>query len=277
MEGLVDLHLHTTCSDGIYSPSEVVEQALAAGLKAIAVTDHDNLDGYLQTARYLEEKNYRVRFLPGVEMNTDYQGNTVHVLGYYINADCDELLSKLAWMRSTRERRIERMTARINELGYAITLAEIQKEADKATSIGRPHVARAMVKKGFFPTQEDVFRTLIAKGKPAYVAQEKITPMEAAALIKRAGGIAFLAHPSEVGNHEVVQYCLEAGKFPGIEVWHPSALAEKETEFWKNLAKEKHLLVSGGSDFHGNADRWPVKLGDFRVKYDDVSELINYR
>ena len=274
---LADLHIHTTFSDGIYTPEEIVKQALAVPLSAIAVTDHDNVAGYLATAEYLKNNNIPLKLVPGVEIDTFYGPKDVHVLGYYFDVANQELLAGLAWTRQGRTRRIKKIVAKINDLGYSLTMEEVLAEAKNSKSYGRPHIARVMVKKAYFPKVQDVFDALIAKGKPAYCEQEKLTPAKAVELIQKAGGIACLAHPSEIEDRAIAEAVLKDSKFNGLEVWHPSALAAKETDYWLELAHKYNLLTSGGSDYHGTGGRFPEQLGVFKIGYKDVEKLIEYR
>lgn len=274
---LADLHIHTTFSDGIYTPKEIVEQALAVPLSAIAVTDHDNVAGYQATAAYLQDNKINLKLVPGVEIDTFYGDKDVHVLGYYFDDANQELLKGLAWTREGRVRRINKIVGKINELGYCLTMEEVLKEAKNSKSYGRPHIARVMVRKGYFPKVQAVFDALIAKGKPAYCDQEKLTPAKAVELIHGAGGIACLAHPSEIGDRTIAEEVFTTGKFDAIEVWHPSALQEKETDYWLALARKYNKLTSGGSDYHGNDGRFPEQMGLFKVSYKDVEKLIDAR
>ena len=274
---LVDLHIHTTFSDGVFTPEEIVQQVLAVPLVAFAVTDHDNVDGYKATAAYLATQNSKVKLVPGVEIDTFYGEKDVHVLGYYYNSENKPLLEGLQWTREGRVQRIKKIVQKINQLGYPLTMGEVLSEAKNSKSYGRPHIARVMVKKGYFSQVQDVFNALIAKGKPAYCDQEKLTPEQAVDLIKGAGGVAVLAHPSEIENHKIAQEVLLSCRFAGLEVWHPSALAAKETSHWLDLAKQYNLLTTGGSDYHGKEGRFPNTLGLFKVNYEDVEKIVEYK
>ncbi len=169
------------------------------------------------------------------------------------------------------------MLLKLNSLGYSITQAEVTAEAKLSKSIGRPHIARVMVEKGYFQTEQAVFDTLIARGKPAFCQQKKINPQEVVKLIQAAGGIAFLAHPSELPSLDFVKKVVKSCSFNGVEVWHPSAYCCHEVNTWLNLAKKLNLLTSGGSDFHGNKDRYPTQLGIFKVSYDNVKNVVEWK
>lgn len=274
---LVDLHIHTTASDGIYTPENILQMAMAANLATIAITDHDNTDGYIRARKYIETQSLKIKLIPGVEIDTYFDDKDVHILGYHIDPYCKPLLDAMEWIRNGRIKRIEQMLSKLNSLGYSITQAEVTAEAKLSKSIGRPHIARVMVKKGYFPTEQVVFDTLIARGKPAFCQQKKINPQEVVKLIQEAGGIAFLAHPSELRSLDFVKKVVKACRFNGIEVWHPSAYYCHELNTWLNLAKKLDLLTSGGSDFHGNKDRYPTQLGVFKVSYDNVKNVIEWK
>ena len=273
---LVDLHVHSTFSDGIYTPEQLVDKAIAAKLSVLALTDHDNVDGYWRAKTYIAAKQLLLQLISGVELDTDYRGNTVHVLGYYFDPHNAALLKALRWTRGGRVRRMEKMLAKLNALHYAITFDQVQEAAKTSTSIGRPHVARALIKEGYFATTAEVFDKLIAEGKPAYCKQEKLTPQEAVELLHTAGGIAVLAHPSEIKTQELVMPLLKEVAFDGLEVWHPSAREGNRIKNWHDIAKNRGLLMTGGSDLHGNKDRFPSELGIFKVTAKDVADVLRY-
>lgn len=272
---LADLHIHTTFSDGVYTPEQIVTQAQAAGMGCIAITDHDNIQAYDRAERLIHSRHLGLRLLRGVEMDTDYKGKDVHVLGYHFNPTNQEFLQALRWNRVNRIGRTEKMVAKVNSLGYPITFHEVREEAGGAKSLGRPHIARTLVKKGLFPTVQAVFDALLGAGKPAYYRQVKMSPKEAVDLIHRAGGIAVLAHPAEIENPPMVEELLDSVPFDGMEVWHPSVLKEEPHHDWLQGARNHHLIPSGGSDLHGNKGRFPLHLGEFPVQYEDVAGIID--
>lgn len=271
-----DLHIHTTFSDGIYTPQQIVEQALKADISAMAITDHDNTAAYKVAQNYIQEKKYRLKLIRGVEIDTIYSRYTVHVLGYHFDAGNAQLQEKLTWTSQGRIQRMETMVQKLRDHHYDITMEEVQVAAAGSNSIGRPHVARVMVEKKYFPTVAAVFDTLLKRGKPCYVEQEKLTPVQAVETIHQAGGIAVLAHPSEVNDYQVVVELLKAINFDGLEVWHPSAREQEQWRQWRKLAQKYELLTSGGSDFHGDPHRFPSVLGGFPVKYENVEQVINF-
>lgn len=271
---LADLHIHTTFSDGINTPEAIVRQAVAGGLSAIAITDHDNVRGCDRAMAYVRDEKIPLKVLRGVEIDTNYKGKDVHVLGYHFSETEPALRQAMAWNRSQRVDRAQRITEKIHSLGYDITFQEVLAEAAGSRSLGRPHIARLLVKKGFFPDVKAVFDTLIGKGKPCYLRQVKLPPREAAALIHQAGGIAVLAHPAEIEDPALVEEILDSTPFDGMEVWHPSVLQESPRHDWLAVARSHHLIPSGGSDLHGNPGRFPSRLGEFPVRYEDVAGII---
>jgi 3',5'-nucleoside bisphosphate phosphatase len=274
---LADLHIHTTASDGIYTPEDIVKMAETKQLKAFAITDHDNMEGYIQAQRYIGGKKRKSNLICGVEIDTYFENKDVHILGYHVDPYFKGLDEAMKWIRNGRIGRIENMLAKLNSLGYKICQEEVVAQAKLSKSIGRPHIARVMVAKGYFKTEQEVFNTLIARGKPCFCQQEKLPPKDIVKLIHEAGGIACLAHPSELHDFDLVERVLNACNFNGIEVWHPSAVGCHEVEQWLSLAKKLKLLTSGGSDFHGNKDRYPLQLGEFKVFYNNVKNVVEWK
>jgi len=244
-----DLHTHTTASDGTCPPAENVRLAREAGLAAVAVTDHDTVAGLSEAIEAGER--YGVEVVPGVEISTAAEGKDIHVLGYYIDHRDPRFLSRLASLRQVRQRRNEAMVARLNELGIDVTMEEILAQAkgrDEAGSLGRPHIAEALVRKGIVPDVREAFRRFLGEGKPAYVQPQRISPEEAFVWIHEAGGTAIIAHPGLYGRDDLVCRLLEHAD--GLEAYH-SDHAPEEEERYRRMAEEAGKLVTGGSDFHG--------------------------
>ena len=222
----------------------------------------------------MRDEKIPLKVLRGVEIDTNYKGKDVHVLGYHFSETEPALRQAMAWNRSQRVDRAQRITEKIHSLGYDITFQEVLAEAAGSRSLGRPHIARLLVKKGFFPDVKAVFDTLIGKGKPCYLRQVKLPPREAAALIHQAGGLAVQAHPEEIGDREMALRLLEELPYDGLEVYHPSAKEKDIEAFWLQIAQERGLLIAGGSDYHGNAGRFPEKLTEWRVHRENVRDFI---
>ena len=271
-QDLVDLHMHSTFSDGRYTPTQLVEEAAAKGLKVLALTDHDSWNG-VHEAQAAAARLGSIRVVTGVELGTQYENDSVHILGYHVRMDCEPLHAKMDEMRHGRELRLSRMLAKLDGLGYHV---EVEACDPKNRAVGRPHVAKALVAAGYFNTVQEVFDALLHRGGPAYVPQPKLSPQEAVALIHQAGGIAVLAHPAELSDSTLPERLLQAVPFDGLEVYHPSADKEAQAH-WLQLAKKHGLLVGGGSDFHAIPDRYPSQLGMWQVHYEDVKGVIEWK
>ena len=269
---LVDLHLHSTFSDGRYTPAQLVEEAAAKGIGVIAITDHDSWNGVAE-AQAAAARLGNVRVLTGVELGAQWENDSVHILAYHVDRGCEALHAKMDELRHGRERRLEKMLAKLESLGYHV---EVEACDPLNRAVGRPHVAKALVAKGYFSTVQEVFDALLHRGGPAYVPQPKLSPEEAVALIHEAGGIAVLAHPSELSDGSLPERLLRQVPFDGVEVYHPSADLAAQAK-WLSLAKELGLLVGGGSDFHAIPDRFPTELGVWQVHYEDVKGVIEWK
>ena len=270
---LVDLHTHSTFSDGRYTPTQLVQEAMAKGVTVLAITDHDSWNGVGEAQKVADSLGGSVRVIPGVELGAQYAEDSVHILAYYVDMTYAPLLEKMNELRHAREFRLLKMLEKLHNLGYEI---EVEACDPNNRAVGRPHVAKALVAKGYFETVQDVFDALLHRGGPAYVPQPKLSPDEAVDLIHKAGGIAVLAHPSELSDSNLPEYLVSNFAFDGIEVYHPSA-DEADQEKWLALAKKYNILVSGGSDFHGIPDRFPTELGIFEVEWQNVAGVIQYK
>lgn len=266
-----DLHIHTTASDGRFSPPEIIKQALEAGLSYIAITDHDTVDGLLKLRQLETSIPANLAIIPGIEFSTDLPNNEVHILGYGIDIFHQELRSQLDHLVTQRHERAKQIIGKLNQLGYEITYERILTLAGHATSIGRPHIARALVEKKYFSTVSDVFNELLYKNGPAYIPHYKLTPKQIIELIKQAGGIPVLAHPGLVGNDDLVLEMISLG-ISGLEVYHPTHDAD-QIQKYLDLAQQHHLAITGGSDFHGIPARFPQKLGIFTISANLARQL----
>lgn len=258
--GAIDLHAHTTCSDGTFTPSELVALALERGLSVVAVTDHDTTDGVREAQ---EAADGRLEVVPGVEFSAELDGRSVHVLGYWVDPDHPGLRAELARLRDARERRGELMVERLRELGYPVSMERVREIAGGAPIV-RPHIAQAMVEAGIVATEEEAFTEgFIADGGRAYVPKHALHPLDALELIRGAGGVCVLAHPGMWGAEEEVPEELivamaERGMV-GLEVDHPDHLPEQR-ERYRALARRLGLVPTGASDCHGTRYR-PIRLG----------------
>ncbi|GAB4379275.1 MAG: PHP domain-containing protein [Calditrichia bacterium] len=261
---MIDLQMHSNFSDGSMSPTQLVEEAKAIGLTAIALTDHDTINGvpeFLQAGQ-----TYKMTTVSGVELSVDtrlpYHGH-MHILGLFIDPRNQELKRTLDFLRNKRKERAEKILQKLNELGVPVTKEELLEEAGEG-SIGRPHLAKIMVRKKFVPSISEAFEKYLKKGGPAYVDKVKLGEADAIRLIKQAGGLAILAHPHlmkydtfEETREKILQ--LKALGLDGLEVYYsgmPAAFSQKLIK----LAEEEHFAISGGSDYHG-ANKDGIQMG----------------
>jgi 3',5'-nucleoside bisphosphate phosphatase len=257
-ERFADLHIHSTASDGLFTPSDVVAAARAAGLAAIALTDHDTLEGVPEARAAGEALGLRV--IAGVELSAHDGDHELHVLGLHLTR-LGALQDRLAALRSIRRTRAAEIVDKLRALGIPIELDSVWREAG-AGSVGRPHVARVLIAHGWAKDHRDAFDRLIGSGKPAYVAKQRLPLTESVQMVREAGGLAIVAHPGPDG----VRSRLEAFKrmgFDGVEVRHPSHTAEDIARLG-TLADYLDMVPSGGSDWHGASDG-PRTLGNMRV------------
>ncbi|HYE09106.1 MAG TPA: PHP domain-containing protein [Patescibacteria group bacterium] len=263
-----DLHVHTTASDGLLSPEEVVKWAAHKKLKAVAITDHDTVKG-VQPAIDISE-HYNIEVIPGIEFSSEHMDEEIHILGYYIDYEQNWLREKLDEMYQSRYTRAVKMIERLNEIGIDITLEQVKAIAESGT-IGRPHIARAMQEKGYIDNMKDAFRTYIGKGGPAYVERYRISCREAIDIIKQLGGVPVLAHPGLINKKECIKEILDMG-IEGIEVYHTKH-DDEIIRYSLKLAAEYDLLMTGGSDCHGVFLNNEPIMGNVWVDYKYVELL----
>jgi len=242
-----DLHIHTTASDGSLAPTDVVRAARNAGLSVIAITDHDTLSGI---APALAAPDDAVRIIPGVELTCRIRHNEVHLLGYFFTDSWREpaLARILDFLRDVRARRIVQIVRRLNELGLALSVADVQ-DCARGASLGRPHVARALVARGLVRNVEEAFDRFLGPGKPGYVERYRMDASEGIYHIQSCSGVPVLAHPglSAIGDADI--HNLSAQGLRGIEVWHPEH-TPAQTAHYQRVAAEAGLRLTGGSDAH---------------------------
>jgi predicted metal-dependent phosphoesterase TrpH len=254
----VDLHVHSTASDGTRPPDEVVREAKRVGLTAIALTDHDTLDGI--AAATAAGAALGVRVVPGIELSAVEGDAETHILGLHLS-DTRHLDERLIGLREMRLGRAERIVVRLNELGVRIEMAAVLEQA-AGGAIGRPHVARAMIAEGWAVDFRDAFDRYLGSGRPAYVAKERLSAADAIAAIHKAGGLAVLAHPAQSGTRDRIESFVRAG-IDGVEVRHPSHSPDDVARLTA-LVDFFGLVPSGGSDWHG-ASEGARTLGMMRV------------
>ncbi len=267
----IDLHLHSTASDGGFTPEHVVEHAHSIGLKCIALTDHDTVAGIKPAWSRARELN--IPFIPGIEMTTLDRGNEVHILGYFFDIECKKLQETIAEIYERIERRIRLIIKKLNELGFDISFEEVREVAQTGT-MGRPHIARVMAKKGQIRSHQEAFDKYIGTQKPAFVEiEDAMTPEEAYHLISGCGGVPAVAHPGYLGR----AHMMEDNDIFNHRVWGARAIEVFHTkhdnfmiDYYLNLAKKYDLAVVGGSDCHG--DFYSSILMDRKAVPDWVAE-----
>ncbi len=267
----VDLHIHSTASDGRLSPAEVVRKSAEAGLTVIALADHDTVDGIvpaLEAAKAFP----RLKVMPCVEISTDVPKGEVHVLGYFIDYTHPELQATLRRMRNSRQKRAQGMIAKLRNLGLPVEWERVQEIASGG-SMGRPHLAQAMLEKGYIASIKEAFTKYIGWGGPAYVGREKMTPGEAAKLILLANGLPVLAHPSTFNDPEAMIIELKASGLVGIEAYYDAYTAEEISRL-VSLADRYGLIVTGGSDYHGLDASAETMIGGADVPIESAEQLI---
>ncbi len=272
----IDLHTHSTESDGTMTPQELMKHAKESGLSAIALTDHDTIRG-LAKARPIAD-SLGLELIPGVELSTDYRGKEVHILGYYIDEENREFLDRLGDFVDGRDRRNEKMVARLRQEGFDITMQGLYDEYPDSV-VTRAHFARYLVEHGFVKDRETVFAKYLGDDCRCYVPREKITPFEAIQLIQLGGGLAFFAHPvlchmNQQRLHAFIGELKSAG-LAGMEAVYSMNTPGDEANMRK-LAHEYDLLISGGSDFHGS-NKPHIQLGTGRgnlcIPYDILAKI----
>jgi predicted metal-dependent phosphoesterase TrpH len=251
MPGPVDLHSHTTASDGSLTPPELVREAARRGLRVLGITDHDSTDGL---APALEEaaRHPPLLIVPGIEINCDVEGAEIHILGYCVDYEAAWFQDFCRAQREERRARVHRMAARLAEMGMTIDPDEVLALVREG-SAGRPHVARAMVKRGYVPSVRAAFDRYLAAGKPGYVPRRKLAPEDAVRLIRKAAGVPVFAHPG-LSNRDAMIPSLIAAGLMGIESYYREHSAV-QTGGYLQLCREHGLVATGGSDFHGPAIR----------------------
>jgi predicted metal-dependent phosphoesterase TrpH len=262
-----DLHLHTIFSDSTYTPKELIADALKAGLSCIAVVDHDCVDGITPTIREAKGKNIEV--IPGIEISAEYKGAEIHFLGYFIDYKNRDFTRKLSFLKDNRIQRIYQIIDKLKKINISLNPKAVFRLSEKGT-VGRLHVARAMVNEGIIKTTGEAFKKYIGEDCPAYVCGFRFSPQEAIKTIEDVGGTAVLAHPYILSEQNLIQKFLSYG-LKGIEVYYPEHTKGLVKTYLK-IAEKYNLLITGGSDCHGKAKR-AVRIGSVKIPYDLVEKL----
>jgi len=267
----VDLHIHSTASDGRFSPADIVRQAAEQSLSVIAITDHDTIDGIIP-ALVAAKAFPTLKIIPGIELSTDVPQGEVHVLGYFIDYTDPEFQTTLGGLRNSRLHRAQGMVAKLKNLGVHIDWERVQEIAGTG-SIGRPHIAQAMLEKGYISSIKEAFTKYIGRDGPAYVEREKMTPVEAVEIILKFNGLPVLAHPFTASNPEIMIAELKTNGLIGIEVYYNSYTADEINELI-GFADRYGLIATGGSDYHGLEAANETMLGGVDVPMESVEQLI---
>lgn len=262
---LVDFHSHTRESDGTLAPQALADFMRERGVGVFSITDHDTLSAYGQF-----HVPHNAVVVSGIEINTTYNDNEVHILGYRLPVDEAPLHGVLESNRVARRKRIEKVVGRLREAGYDITIEDVNAETDGGDVLGRPHVGKALVRKGLVADFETAFRSLLKPGMPGYVPSSHITPAQAIEAIDAAGGIAVLAHPGRLRDYAIIEELVDCG-LQGLEVFYPSHDAA-QTQHFRDLARRFDLVMSGGSDFHDI--RYHKRGVGIEVERDDIAPFL---
>lgn len=275
--GYVDLHLHTTASDGVKRPSEMVKYAKEKGLQAISITDHDTIEGLEEGLAEGEKIGFEV--IPGIEISAEHSPGSMHLLGYFIDIHCPSLNERLRYLQKARGERNPKMIEKLNRLGVNITYEEVVR-ASGGGQVGRPHFAQVLIEKGYVRNFQEAFERYLRKGAPAYVDKLRFTPGEAIHFIKEAGGVAVLGHPNTLGLNgygeleSLLIHLIKEG-LKGIEVYYPEH-SPAEVIQYKGLAEKYGLVMTGGTDYHGLEKEGldvGVGRGEMRLPYSMVEAL----
>ena len=251
MRRYIDLHTHSTRSDGSYTPSELILYADKLGLYAVALTDHDNIDGLIDA--YETAKNLEIKFIPGIELSCDFESE-LHIVGLNIDYTNKDLISACEKFKDDRKKRNISKIKKLNDIGLDITLDEAKKYCP-GDALGRAHIAKVLVDKGYATDLKDAFKKYLGKGKVGYSNEYRISYEEAISLIKNSGGTAILAHCHSLNmdNETFISFVktLKDAGLDGLEGYY-TQYTEEQSAFYKEVAKKLDLKISGGSDFHGN-------------------------
>lgn len=277
---IVDLHTHTTESDGSFTPEELILEAKRVGLSAIAITDHDSISGIKKAMPIAQE--HSIELIPGVELSTDYNGKEVHVVGLFIDLEDEYFLAKIKEFKDNRDNRNVIMVENLQKEGFAITIEALTAENPDCV-ITRANIARFLFEHGMIPSIQTAFEKYIGDNCKCYVNRFKITPMDAVRLIKKAGGTAILAHPllyhmSDATLQKLIDEMKESG-LDGMEAIYCTYTPSEERQM-KKLAKENGLLISGGSDFHGTTKpklNLATGYGKLYIPYEVLENIKNSR
>lgn len=272
---MIDLHLHTTASDGRSTPDALVREVQAAGITTMALTDHDTVAGIATTAAAAAAAG--MEFVAGIEITAVVDGRDLHMLGYFIDVTAPELGPFLTRQRAERRRRVQAIAARLEQLGAPIDETTLLANADRQAgkSLGRPLVAAALIEAGHARDVSDAFNRYLAEGRPAFIERAGAPPAEVIGLIARAGGLSSFAHPGKMGRDDIIPGLIDAG-LSAIEVYHPDHTAD-DVRRYEAMARRASLFVTGGSDYHGPGSGRTAGLGTVGLPADAYRDLVASR
>ncbi|GAC1452377.1 MAG: PHP domain-containing protein [Vulcanimicrobiaceae bacterium] len=264
---LVDFHSHTLESDGTSTPAELADRMRKRGVNTFSVTDHDSLGAYGK----FEDSVGAARVVVGIELNTTYRGQEVHVLGYGFPVDAAEITEAILENRRQRDLRAEQMVAQLRRAGYDISIEAVRAQlGNDESAVGRPHVARALIAAGIVSDIDGAFRQLLVAGKPGYVPSFYMPPHQAVELVARAGGVAVLAHPGRLKYESIIDELVHAG-LAGIEVFYPTHEPHQVARY-RAIATQHGLVMTAGSDFHDA--RYNTRGVGMEVEADDIAGFL---
>ena len=267
----IDLHIHSTASDGKLNPADVVRKSAEMGLTVIALADHDTIDG-IAPALVAAKAFPQLKIIPCVEISTDVPKGEVHVLGYFVDYTDQKLKAILEKMRHSRRERAYGMVTKLGKLGIHIEWQRVQEIAGVG-SIGRPHIAQAMLEKSYIASVKEAFTKYISRDGPAYVEREKMTPVEAVELLLRTNGLPVLAHPLTINDPETMVIKLKAAGLVGIEAYYNGYTADEISKL-VSLADRHGLFTTGGSDYHGLDNSTETMIGGADVPIESAEQII---
>jgi predicted metal-dependent phosphoesterase TrpH len=268
MAGKADLHMHTVHSDGTLTTRALMERAQRVGLTTISITDHDNVSAVAEAMALSAE--FGIEVIAGTELSAAWGESEIHILGYFFDHTHEGLLDYLSLYRNERLKRAERIVEKLNEINIPLSMDAVLEKANGG-SVGRPHIASALYAEGLTETYHEAFYKYIGNGKPAYEKKYQVSPREAIELIASAGGLSVVAHPGTTIEENVLMELIKQG-IDGIEVVHPSHSSER-TSYYRGIANEYFLLVSGGSDFHGGKRNDADVLGKYYISDAEIDVM----
>ncbi|CAN5700429.1 PHP domain-containing protein [soil metagenome] len=265
----VDLHCHSTASDGFLTPHDLVQKALSSGLRVIALTDHDSTAGHLEADAATVDSDIEV--IPGIELSSNLESDEFHLLGYFVDRANAHLIAHLKWCQEKRVARIQQMCQKMAQLGLPVTYEDVMTHAGPG-SVGRPHVALVLIQLGLVSSIGEAFDKYLGVGRPGYVPRENVDPFSAISVIRQAGGVAVLAHPFSVGEYRLHLPALVDSGLQGLESYY-GEYHQNARERLAADARRFDLIATGGSDYHGDGFKEGRGIGSVYVPPTVVEEL----